>query len=57
MEDGSTVDGTPGLIKLSKEFTLNGNNELEVNSLNVDKLVQTGELLLDCGNAAERTYS
>ena len=45
-----------GIIKTSAEVGLDSNNALEVKSLNVNKLVQTEDVLLNCGGAAAFTY-
>ena len=45
-----------GLIKLSAEFKTNSDNAIEVNQLNVNKLIQTEDILFDCGNASGHTY-
>lgn len=45
-----------GIVKTSAEIGLNSNNALEVKSLNVNKLVQTEDVLLNCGGAAAFTY-
>lgn len=45
-----------GIVKTSAEVGLDSNNALEVKSLNVNKLVQTGDVLLNCGGAATFTY-
>lgn len=46
-----------GIVKTSAEIGLNSNNALEVKSLNVNKLVQTEDVLLNCGGAAAFTYN
>lgn len=46
----------PGLVKLSNEFKTSSNNELEVNAINIDKLIQTEDVIFDCGGAAARVY-
>lgn len=45
-----------GIVKTSAEVGLDSNNALEVKSLNVSKLVQTEDVLLNCGGAAAFTY-
>ena len=45
-----------GIVKTSAEVGLDTNNALEVKSLNVKKLVQTEDVLLNCGGAAAFTY-
>lgn len=45
-----------GIVKTSAEIGLDANNALEVKSLNVKKLVQTEDVLLNCGGAAAFTY-
>ena len=45
-----------GIVKTSVEVGLDSNNALEVKSLNVNKLVQTEDVLLNCGGAAAFTY-
>ena len=45
-----------GIVKTSAEVGLDSNNALEVKSLNVNKLVQTEDVLLNCGGAAAFTY-
>lgn len=45
-----------GIVKTSAEVGLDANNALEVKSLNVNKLVQTEDVLLNCGGAAAFTY-
>ena len=45
-----------GIVKTSAEVGLDANNALEVKSLNVKKLVQTEDVLLNCGGAAAFTY-
>ena len=45
-----------GIVKTSAEIGLDSNNALEVKSLNVNKLVQTEDVLLNCGGAAAFTY-
>ena len=45
-----------GIVKTSSEVGLDSNNALEVKSLNVKKLVQTEDVLLNCGGAAAFTY-
>ena len=45
-----------GIVKTSAEVGLDTNNALEVKSLNVNKLVQTEDVLLNCGGAAAFTY-
>lgn len=45
-----------GIVKTSAEVGLDKNNALEVKSLNVNKLVQTEDVLLNCGGAAAFTY-
>lgn len=45
-----------GIVKTSAEVGLDSNNALEVKSLNVKKLVQTEDVLLNCGGAAAFTY-
>ena len=45
-----------GIVKTSAEIGLDSNNALEVKSLNVKKLVQTEDVLLNCGGAAAFTY-
>lgn len=45
-----------GIVKTSAEIGLDANNALEVKSLNVNKLVQTEDVLLNCGGAAAFTY-
>lgn len=45
-----------GIVKTSAEIGLDTNNALEVKSLNVNKLVQTEDVLLNCGGAAAFTY-
>ena len=45
-----------GIVKTSAEVGLDSNNTLEVKSLNVKKLVQTEDVLLNCGGAAAFTY-
>ena len=44
----------PGLVKLSKEISLNEEQALTVREVNVNKLVQTEgeEIYLMCGNAS-----
>lgn len=46
-----------GIVKTSAEIGLNADNALEVKSLNVNKLVQTEDVLLNCGGAAAFTYN
>ena len=46
-----------GIVKTSAEVGLDSNNALEVKSLNVNKLVQTEDVLLNCGGAAAFTYN
>ena len=46
-----------GIVKTSAEVGLDSNNALEVKSLNVKKLVQTEDVLLNCGGAAAFTYN
>lgn len=46
-----------GIVKTSAEIGLDTNNALEVKSLNVNKLVQTEDVLLNCGGAAAFTYN
>lgn len=46
-----------GIVKTSAEIGLDSNNALEVKSLNVKKLVQTEDVLLNCGGAAAFTYN
>ena len=46
-----------GIVKTSAEIGLDSNNALEVKSLNVNKLVQTEDVLLNCGGAAAFTYN
>lgn len=46
-----------GIVKTSAEIGLDANNALEVKSLNVNKLVQTEDVLLNCGGAAAFTYN
>lgn len=46
-----------GIVKTSAEIGLDKNNALEVKSLNVNKLVQTEDVLLNCGGAAAFTYN
>lgn len=46
-----------GIVKTSAEVGLDANNALEVKSLNVNKLVQTEDVLLNCGGAAAFTYN
>lgn len=43
----------PGAVKLSKEFTLNENMELEIDNMNISKLTQLPgqDLVLKCGDA------
>ena len=55
VENPYATDSLAGIVKTSQEITLNSDNQLEVLSLNVDKLVQTGDLLLNCGGAAGHT--
>lgn len=50
-------DSIPGLIKVGQEFSLDSNNALTVDKINVNKLIQTEELLLDCGGAASNRYA
>lgn len=45
-----------GIVKTSAEVGLDTNNALEVKSLNVNKLIQTEDVLLNCGGAAAFTY-
>ena len=45
-----------GIVKTSAEIGLDSNNALEVKGLNVKKLVQTEDVLLNCGGAAAFTY-
>lgn len=45
-----------GIVKTSAEVGLDTNNALEIKSLNVNKLVQTEDVLLNCGGAAAFTY-
>ena len=45
-----------GIVKTSAEVGLDSNNTLEVKSLNVNKLVQTEDVLLNCGGAVAFTY-
>lgn len=45
-----------GIVKTSTEVGLDANNALEVKSLNVKKLVQTEDILLNCGGAAPFVY-
>lgn len=45
-----------GIVKTSAEVGLDSNNALEVKSLNINKLVQTEDVLLNCGGAATFTY-
>lgn len=45
-----------GIVKTSAEVGLDKNNALEVKSLNVNKLVQTEDVLLNCGGAVAFTY-
>ena len=45
-----------GIVKTSSEVGLDSNNALEIKSLNVNKLVQTEDVLLNCGGAAAFTY-
>lgn len=45
-----------GIVKTSAEIGLDSNNALEIKSLNVNKLVQTEDVLLNCGGAAAFTY-
>lgn len=45
-----------GIVKTSAEVGLDSNNALEVKSLNVNKLVQTEDVLLNCGGAVAFTY-
>ena len=45
-----------GIVKTSAEIGLDSNNALEVKSLNVNKLVQTEDVLLNCGGAAAFKY-
>ena len=45
-----------GIVKTSAEIGLDANNALEVKSLNVNKLVQTEDVLLNCGGSAAFTY-
>lgn len=45
-----------GIVKTSAEVGLDSNNALEIKSLNVNKLVQTEDVLLNCGGAAAFTY-
>lgn len=45
-----------GIVKTSAEVGLDANNALEVKSLNVKKLVQTEDVLLNCGGAAPFVY-
>ena len=51
------TDEIAGIVKTSAEVGLNSNNALEVKSLNVNKLVQTEDVLLNCGGAAAFTYN
>lgn len=46
-----------GIVKTSAEVGLDTNNALEIKSLNVNKLVQTEDVLLNCGGAAAFTYN
>lgn len=46
-----------GIVKTSAEVGLDTTNALEVKSLNVNKLVQTEDVLLNCGGAAAFTYN
>lgn len=46
-----------GIVKTSAEIGLDSNNALEVKRLNVNKLVQTEDVLLNCGGAAAFTYN
>lgn len=46
----------PGLVKISNEFKINAENALEVEAINVNKLIQTEDMILDCGGAAIREY-
>ena len=46
-----------GIVKTSAEIGLDTNNALEVKSLNVNKLIQTEDVLLNCGGAAAFTYN
>lgn len=46
-----------GIVKTSAEVGLDSNNALEIKSLNVNKLVQTEDVLLNCGGAAAFTYN
>lgn len=46
----------PGLVKISNEFKINAENALEVEAINVNKLIQTEDMILDCGGAAVREY-
>ena len=50
------TDEIAGIVKTSAEIGLDSNNALEVKSLNVNKLVQTEDVLLNCGGAAAFTY-
>lgn len=45
-----------GIVKTSAEVGLDSNNALKVKSLNVNKLVQTEDVLLNCGGAAAFKY-
>lgn len=45
-----------GIVKTSAEVGFDANNALEVKSLNVKKLVQTEDVLLNCGGAAPFVY-
>lgn len=45
-----------GIVKTSAEVGFDSNNALEIKSLNVNKLVQTEDVLLNCGGAAAFTY-
>lgn len=45
-----------GIVKTSAEVGLDTNNALEIKSLNVNKLVQTEDVLLNCGGASAFKY-
>lgn len=46
----------PGLVKISNEFKINAENALEINAININKLIQIEDMILDCGGAAVREY-